>query len=109
MKVKIGPYTYKIKFVKQPADFVDLGTLPEEGDLDGFCDNTNFMIYIKKAQTKMALKETLLHELIHAIWYVSGMCRFEGETSEEMYVSVFAPYLTTVLIQHPKVMEYLND
>lgn len=107
MKVKIGLYTYKVKFVKHPARSSSEKPV-RKMDIDGLCDNPTQTIYVRNTLTEVAQKDTLIHELLHAIWYVSGYLMLD-DLPEESAVRILSPWLTGMIIENPELMEFLQQ
>lgn len=111
-KVIIGPHTYDIlwgegswKKYAKGSDDNDIGqTLVRENKLL----IKGWDLALSQAQ------DTLLHEILHAIfrtWGWSGLDFGKGHDLEEAVVSVTTPHLLQVLRDNPKVYEWLvsND
>jgi hypothetical protein len=81
-----------------------------EGDLTaheavGLCDSTTATITVAPGQEAWELRDTLLHELLHAILRSQGRPYDEGP--EELYVGALAPGLLGALRTNPGLARYL--
>lgn len=70
-----------------------------KGTYNGACDYDTCKIYLSKSLTDGALEDTLLHELMHALMYVSGAskvydCDFD---KDETLVCAVTPMLHRLL------------
>ena len=63
---------------------------------------------VNPAQGPDLKKDTLLHEVVHAILWQTGLqARFDGD-SEEEFVRCFSPALLDTLQRNPKFVAYLT-
>ena len=74
------------------------------GDCVGICVYDDCKIYIAKDLTAQVFEDTLLHELLHAVIYVSGgtnvldaECRRDSAKAEEQIVRCMTPMLHRLL------------
>jgi len=58
----------------------------------GLCDNTSMIIYIEKDQDDKTKKETLLHEAVHSMLFITGMDQKLSESENEMYAQLWAAF-----------------
>lgn len=94
-KLEVGPFTYRVTAERA-----------EEGNL-GYTNNDRLTIRVDPDYPDMAVQETLLHEALHATFYVAGLsCRL-GELDEELLVRTLSPALFALLRRNPKLVEYL--
>jgi hypothetical protein len=84
--VKIGVHKYKIKYVSKIFESEDLGRT----------DNDVALLLVRDGLAPAMERDTLLHEMLHAIWYVSGLDA-NKEGIEEVYISALTPWLMMVL------------
>ncbi len=102
-KVKIGAYTYKIKYVDDPGRFNFNGAY---GDW-GTCVNADATIYIKNDLPAVGTRDTIVHEILHAMWFVSGLYA-QSEVTEEVVVCTQASQLIGVMQDNKKLFKYLS-
>lgn len=57
-RIKVGNFDYEIKLVKELKY--------EDDDCNGLCDKHKSIIYLQEELSEDKMRETLLHELIHA-------------------------------------------
>ena len=71
---------------------------------------TQTTIRISTAQSEAAERDTLLHELLHSIWYVMGVEPPESATAdfEEYVVARMATGVLCVLRDNPKLVTFLT-
>lgn len=58
----------------------------------GLCDNTSRLIYIEKDQDEATKKETLLHEAVHALLFITGIDQKLSEGENEVYAQLFTAF-----------------
>ncbi len=92
--LKIGAATYR----------VEVGNLPD-GDY-GNCDTHTQVITISDNQTAQSAGDTLLHEVLHAIWNESGL-GFVKRIDEEVTVRITATWLRMVLLDNPELPGFI--
>jgi len=96
-RVKIGPYVYTIEL------FPDSPTSDH-----GACVYNHQTIFLSANQHAERAGDTLLHEVLHAIWDVSGF-DVQPDLHEETIVRSFATWLSLVLRDNPKLAEFILD
>lgn len=102
-KVKIGHHIYNLSRAKEV--WIHTGPTTKQGCY-GIHDYTEQNIAIKNGLQPSVEKNTVIHELLHALLY---QCHFDFEKgiTEEELVSRLSPVLTTLLIDNPKLVNYL--
>ena len=98
-KIKIGYRNYKLEEWKQTvasANEAQGQFFAKEGVIDYTADEKG-----------VSHANTLIHEIMHAIIYQWNM-ELE-EKVEELVVNGLANGLTTVLVDNPKLLDYLKD
>lgn len=91
--VKISYVTYKIEFV-QPSSFICW---------DGMCAHNALTIFVKLNND---IANTLLHEILHAIWY---QYQIKDEDKEERIVHTTANGLCFVMQANPDVFAWIQS
>jgi cob(I)alamin adenosyltransferase len=94
--VKIGAVDYKILLEGAEADEY------------GSCDTATQTIHISKNQTAQTVADTLLHEIMHAIWNESGIFILK-RPSEETIVRTMSTWVRMVLRDNPHVAAFIFD
>lgn len=79
--------------------------MPADGARLGEMHGDTGTILIQEGQTRESLKDTLLHEVFHAIRYQQG--REDGGKVEEDYVRSLATGLIGVLSDNPTFAKWL--
>tara|TARA_R110001606_G_scaffold99217_1_gene219024 strand:- start:452 stop:751 length:300 start_codon:yes stop_codon:yes gene_type:complete len=92
--VKVGPTDFSIEYV------------PLNDELFGDFSYINSRIRIEQNLKGTALVDTVLHEILHAIWKL-GQLKDKRE-DEERAVAIMATYLTQVLRDNPKMLTWLK-
>jgi hypothetical protein len=96
--VRISHYTFKIERVKGKA----LGA----AGVYGMCSKDKQVIYMDTTATDSVQLDTLLHEILHGIWWTGAL---EDEDKEERIVSVLATGLVQVFKDNPSILETFHD
>lgn len=97
-KIKVDHLTYTITLD------------PGIGDIGhfGLCNSNDQIIRLYSKMNKERMKETLLHEVLHAIYYSRGMRQVPNESlTEELIVDQIGVGLITVLNNNPELRKYL--
>lgn len=76
-------------------------------DVLGLCHSDKGLIEYRKGQEPHELRDTVLHELFHAILATQG--REYGEEVEELYVRAIATGLIGVLQDNPELAAWLSN
>lgn len=95
MHLQVGAYRWKVRWKR-----------PKKGDA-GNCQYLKQRIDIDPAQGGDGRADTLLHELLHAAWYVAGITEFTSK-QEERVVGALSPLLLDVLRRNPKLVQELG-
>ena len=97
MYVLVGPHSYRLKFVQ--------GLKHEDGDmLLGQCITDHLCIELEEDQPNSLLRETVLHELVHAIASQFGL---SDRADEEAWANAMGVGMLQLLVQNPKLCEWL--
>lgn len=70
----------------------------------GRCDYSNQLIYISKSQASDSMRDTLLHEIIHAIHWLMGL---GDNNTEEEFTARTTTGLRSVMLQNAEIVEYV--
>lgn len=89
-------------FIISYEDVTLLGT-----DALGRCDPGYCRIAIQNGQHPAEEADTVLHEILHAIWYCMSIS--EGGADEEAVVRRMASGLTGVFMDNPHLLKYFTD
>ena len=74
-------------------------------DFAGQCNVSKATIFLNEGMDAMETKDTLIHELFHAILHQQG--RENGGEVEELYVRALATGFTAVLEDNPKLAAWI--
>lgn len=104
-KIKLASQTWKIVWVPEPWE-------DDAGDVVlGECCTIRMEIRVCTSRPLAAQKETLLHELIHAIFSTFGLtvpARGKAFDREEEVVSFLAEPMLMLMQQNPKLVAWLR-
>lgn len=115
--VQVGPYTFAIVCSKQAIleeDAKDLAfKLASDDESDSsvgrFLDLQQ-QILLDPDQKEDMMADTLLHEILHAIYYTSALKEIElRDLNEEQLVGILTPILLDTLRRNPEVVNYLMN
>ena len=95
--VRVGPHVYSVSTEQRNGD--DYG----ETQIDR-CE-----IRLAAKQGPSQLRETLLHEALHACTALAGLRVEWGEDRDESCVTRLAPILLDVLRRNPRLIEFLVE
>ena len=96
-KIKIGSVDYTIKM------------LPEDVDNQyGACVYEHQIIYLSPNQLHQSASDTLLHEILHAIWHEAGL-EHSDVLIEETVVRTLATWLRIVFRDNPQIVKFILD
>jgi hypothetical protein len=104
--IQIGPHTYKL--ILSDARVVRLG---DDTDASfGECDTKHTTITVDPNQAPTMLRDTVIHELLHACMSLIGVTEDPGvdRDAEERIVLRLAPVLLQ-LVRQRKLIEWLQE
>jgi len=94
-KIKIGPYNYTVQ------------VFPDATHTDhGACVYNHQTIFLSENQHAERAGDTLLHEVLHAIWDVAGFDTMP-DLHEETIVRSTATWLSAVLRDNPQLADFI--
>ena len=96
-EVRVGPYLYEIEYRDEVSD--------SEPDLFGLTLNRDHKIIVSTRQTDLALRDTVLHECMHAIFASSGL--FREVENEERIVAAASTWLLMLLRDNHELARFL--
>ena len=96
-KLRVGYREYKL---------IDSHDLLKQLGMHGKCDNNHGEIHYSKEYGKGALADTLVHELLHALWHIHVD---EEAVEEEKAVTMLAHGLCQVIKDNPKFVKELQS
>jgi Zn-dependent peptidase ImmA (M78 family) len=96
-RIKVGCFTYDIVVAQVRAS-----------DNHGETDRSNKEIFLSDCGNIEVVKETLLHELLHALLEdAQEFGIFADDNHEERLIRLLSPKLMSVMLDNPKLVEYL--
>lgn len=87
--------------------FLDEVSSSKGESLLGQFDSNDWTIFVKNGQHPFEEADTVIHEILHAIYYVLRMDP-EVDSDEESVVAKFASGITGVLAENPDLFPYLQ-
>ena len=98
-KIKIGYKTYTIRETDKMSD-VDT--------MYGRCDHAANEIVINKGQHNDEKPNTLMHEILHGVFYTMGMNNSDVTEQEEYIVNTMSNGIMQVFMDNPHLLEYIQ-
>jgi len=111
--VKIGHMRYHIEWLSEDQWQLAAGRQDWGGDSEH--ERGRIRLRITPGRSEASLRETLLHEITHAVWVIVGLNHFPHAGSddevEESVITRQSPTLLQTLQDNPHVVAYLvlND
>lgn len=104
-KIHVGPHTYRVVHdsAAMNAECRDAGT-----DLLGRCSHIEQKIHIEPKQHPSQKRDTVLHEVLHAVASLTALSSDWGDEREEEIVLRLTPALLDVLRRNPRLVAYLT-
>lgn len=97
--IRVNGKLYKVLFnAKNPL---------VEFDNHGHCDNSKLVIHIEGEQVPMEELDTLIHEMLHAIWAQMTLTDID-DALEERIVRAMGTGLAGVIADNPKLLDYFK-
>lgn len=102
----IGPFKITIDTSKKAQERVDRDS---DGPLYGMWDGRQASILLSSRAADTIIKETLLHEMLHAIFELSGASsvHIKDSDTEEGIIRSATPMLLDTLKRNPRIVSYL--
>lgn len=96
--VRIGPHRWRIKRSAIDAD----------PDLYGRTVERRLTILLAPGSAPSQLRDTLVHELLHAIWSQCALGDLTDDDGQERVVGSLAPWLLGALRDNPELVAFLT-
>lgn len=99
-RVRVGPMVYEISYPANPGD-----TLADESNAPrkwGYISHTNLKLYVNSECHEDQMRDTLLHEIVHAAESAADL-----ELTEHQ-VTALSTQLLGILQGNPRVVDYLT-
>ena len=93
-----------------PADYVVKQRKHMEPGLMGETFNEDARIDLKRNQADCQRRETLMHEILHAVIFMSGYAKVTAldQEAEERLVVMLSPWLTQFIRDNPDTLAYMT-
>ncbi len=101
--VKVGYKTYKLRWMEEHVP-------GEETQAMGLTYHRSSTIYVNRSrgEPRQEQANTLVHELLHALFFTQGVKGFTQE-QEEHVVNALANGLCTIIVDNPGLMKLIED
>jgi hypothetical protein len=100
--VDVGGHRFRIDASDETADLLH----DEDANGDSRPDRSLIRLDPRRPQSQVA--ETLLHELTHCLWSLTGLPAHEVNEHQEMIVTALAPWLLEALRRNPDLVAYVT-
>jgi hypothetical protein len=101
--LQIGPFVYTV--------YADLEKIKdaekESGSLFGVTTVGDLEILLHPTSHDLVQRETLLHEVLHAVFHNVGLSEKLGDKAEEQMIRSLSPALFDLLLRNPQLVAYL--
>lgn len=109
--IQVGPFIYTVQWDHESWSAAFDATI-DAADPDvlrayGMTDQRGSVIYINPNNAETILRETLLHEVMHACQFVAGMPNKAPVAGEE-FVTRISPLLLDTLRRNPDLRDYIT-
>lgn len=101
-KVYAGNHAYKVTVDKS-------GIVGDHAENRGSTQNETLSIVLDGRLARSHLRQTLLHEVLHAVWDQTALTATDVQDDQELVVQALAPVLLDVLCRNPSLVEFLLD
>ncbi len=105
-RVVLGPHTFAVEFVD------DIPGGSKKKPLLGLADTTSNILYTAKGQSESGRRSTLIHEVLHAAYWMSAVRFVDGWTDEieEAAITAVEGYLLELFtrLENEPVRDYLT-
>jgi hypothetical protein len=98
-EIEVGPYTYTVAHG-------DTVTRRQLGGDHGETDHSELIIKINERASGV-VRETLVHELLHALSDLAGLQEQYGAEADEQWCRRIAPWLLDTLRRNPDLVDFL--
>jgi hypothetical protein len=101
-RVQIGPARYRVVVGQAAID----RRAAEDGrsELLGHCHNDELVITVSPKMAEDAQRDTLLHEVLHAIFHSTGLAHDLGDEKEESMIRRLTPALLDLIRRNPRLV-----
>ena len=105
-KVSVGPFPYKLIWDQAKLDRA--GHVDGEAELNGYCDANKLEILVRPDLPHERIRETLCHELLHAMFNAAGISDELKGDKEERLVNRLSPLFFEVVRGNAEVIRWLT-
>lgn len=102
MRIAIGPHTYTVTSDEATDEALDAD------DEVGHCVPYLCEIAIHSKAALSMQRDALVHEVLHAVWYASGLSATDTLCEEQVILAAATPLLG-VLQSNPALIEFLTS
>lgn len=97
---------FKLRFMGRTYEVEYKSELPDNNY--GTTYHQHHRVEILDNQPPLEEADTLVHELMHILWYHMGLCADLEDDLEERVVRSMATALTNAMAENPMLLEYLK-
>jgi hypothetical protein len=101
--IKIGPFRYAVEYTDSPTSII------VANDDAGRCIHDSCKIIINSTMHPAMVRESVFHEMLHAVTNTTGVASALGDEKEEATVTTLSATLLDVLRRNPGLVRYLTE
>ena len=105
-KVQVGPFSYDLDISEQAGDRAKLAE--QDARTVGHSDHSTQQLEVCARQGPDQVADTVLHEVLHAVWSTAGLHTGPASEHEEHVVASCTPLLLDTLRRNPVLVAYLT-
>lgn len=95
--MRVGPHVFDVRKARKLA----------EAGVVGICGEDSQEVRYDPDIGPSVLRETVLHELLHAVWHQTTLDRLYTDEQEEQVLWTLAPRLLALLRDNPELVMFL--
>jgi hypothetical protein len=99
-RIYVSPHWFEVKYQKD---------LAKNAGATGTCAEDEQYILIDPELGATVMRETMLHEILHAVWHQTELDNRYSNDEEEKIVWTLAPRLLALIRENPDLMTFLME
>lgn len=99
----VGSFVYRIVLDEERMRVLEKEA---NSDLFGITSHGDLEIALHPGCAEMIIRETLLHEVLHAVFYNTGLTERLSEKMEEQVIRALSPALFDLMRRNPALLAY---
>lgn len=99
--LQVGPHSFKVKTGKKARQRL----VEDSTNGHAILNQSTIRIDTQRPHSQQAV--TLLHEVLHAVWYNTSLGLTHDDEVQEAVVTALTPLLLDTFLRNPKLVEFL--